>query len=141
MNTKSVRTMITVVGLTVSFAAASFAQDTLKAVVGFPFVAQGTKLAAGTYTISPIKVSGGSVVYTVRNIATNRAIIVSSQVSAMARSTDSRAPKLSFLCAEGEYCALKQVSDGTGRINEIAIPGKRGVSNEASVTEIALTRR
>ena len=139
MNTKSVRNMMAVVGLTVGFATASLAQDAVHAVIGFPFVVQGTKMNAGSYNLKPVSTNAGSM-YLIQNTDTGKGILVKTLFAGSARYKESRAARLTFQCVEGEYCALKQVWDGTSQFKEIRVPGKSGAAKE-TLTEIAATRQ
>lgn len=141
MKIKSVRNMMTVVGLAVGFAAASLGQVTnLKAVVGFPFTAQGQKMTAGSYNVTPLKSASGTTRYVVRNVETREAVMVSALFTAPVGSKGSNAPRLTFRCGAGNYCALSQVWDGSGEFKELVVPNK-GRGKDDNVMEIALSRR
>ena len=140
MNIKSVRNMMTVVGLAVGFAATSPAQGTLKAVIGFPFVAQGAKMVAGTYIVGPVNAPMGSGTYQLRNIDTKKSILIRALLVGEVRDKSSNAPRLSFQCKDGDYCTLLQVWDGTPLYKVVSFPAKDG-SPEQSLKEIALARR
>lgn len=136
MFTKSVRKMMSVGGILATFAVPGFAQVALKATIGFPFTAQGHKLEAGAYEIRPANIGGSNNGYFLRNLETRKAIIVTSLYANTVLNSTAVTPKLSFQCNEGQYCALKQVWDGSQRYTEIAVPKKS--SGEDRLMEVAL---
>ncbi len=140
MKINSVRKMVTVVGLTVGFAAASLAQEVkLKAVVGFPFLAHGQKMAAGSYSVTPLKGGSGITRYLVRNAETGETVMVSTAFAGPVGSKGSNTPRLTFRCGEGNYCMLSRVWDGSGEFREFVGPSK-GRAKDENVIEIALSR-
>ena len=137
MSTNSVRKMMSIGGILATFAVTGFAQEGLRATIGFPFTAQGQKLEAGAYEIRPANIGGSNKVYFVRNLETKKAIMVTSLYANTVSNTTAVTPKLSFQCNEGQYCALKQVWDGSKRYTEIAAPKKTG--GEDRLMEVALS--
>ena len=138
MTINLVRKMMSVGGMLATFAVAGFAQDAMKATIGFPFTAQGHKLDAGVYEVRPAKIGGSNNTYFVSNLATRKTIMVNSLYANTIASTAITATRLSFQCIEGQYCALKQVWDGTRQYKEIAVPKKN--SGEERFLEVALVR-
>ena len=138
MNTKSVRNLMTVVGMMAAFPLAASAQDGMKANINFPFVAQGVKLEPGVYVVKSGKIAGGNGVYFVTNANTRKTILVGGFFANEASAKSAMAPRLVFQCNEGEYCVLKQVWDGSRRYSERITSASSG-SNE-HLKEVALVR-
>ena len=137
MNIKSVRNMMSFAGIVATFAVAGFAQDGMKARIAFPFTAQGQKLEAGVYSVRPAKFVGNNI-YTIFNIDTQKTIFVSGFTPRNVKGSAPTAPRLTFQCNEGQYCALKQVWDGSDRYSEVEV--KKGPNGEESLMEVALIR-
>ena len=78
-------------------------------------------------------------VYFVRNLGTKNTIMVNRQSSNEIVGSAAVAPRLSFQCNEGQYCALKQIWDGTRRYTEIAVPQKNGAGER--LMEVSLVRK
>lgn len=138
MFTDSVRKMMSVGGMLAMFAAAGFAQDAMKATIGFPFTAQGQKLDAGRYAVSSAKVAGGNSAYYIRNLDTGKMILVAGFIPNEVVGSAPDNARLMFQCNEGEYCALRQIWDGTRRFSEIIVPKKN--VREERLMEVALVR-
>ena len=139
MITNSVRNMISAGAMLATFAVAGYAQDGMRANIGFPFTAQGQKLEAGAYDIRPANIGGAGKFYFVRNLETKKAVVVQSLTVNKAANSAAKDPRLSFQCNEGQYCALKQVWDGSDNYAEIGVPKKN--IDEERLIEVALSHK
>ena len=101
---------------------------------------KGQKLAAGSYIVAPLKSVPGIARYVVRNTETRESVVVRTLFAGPVGAKGSKAPRLTFRCHEGNYCALSQVWDGSDEFRELAAPSKTRAKDE-SLLEIALTRQ
>lgn len=136
MTTKNVFQMAAMIA---GFASASFAQGELKATVNFPFTADGVTMAPGTYKLNRVSTTGGRVFFTLRNREANKAVIVTTNYMADAKSGVDYDPKLVFQCGANRRCALAQIWDGTPRYSVVRKPAGTAVDAEDEFTEVAMT--
>jgi hypothetical protein len=109
--------MLTAVGLTLS-AAAAFAQDHMRADVPFAFETSNTRLAAGAYTMIPMRHIGNAVV-TIQNRNTGKTVFT---IPVSRMDSSNRAARLVFKCGDHANCALSEAYDGTGNGWKFATP-------------------
>ena len=138
MTINLVRKMMSVGGMLATFAVAGFAQDAMKATIGFPFTAQGQKMDAGRYELKSAKIAGGNNTYFIRNLATGKMTLVGGFTANEVVGAAPDTARLMFQCNEGEYCALRQVWNGTRQYSEIIVSKKD--AGDERLMEVALVR-
>ena len=139
MNNKSIRHMFGMGVIMTTFASASFAQVTLKASIGFPFVAQGGTMEPGDYTVKPTG-TGGNHIYFFRNLNTGKSFMVTGTYLATLKENVPSTARLTFECLEN-VCNLKSIHDGTSRdYREMITPRKPKSTKQGEFIEVALNR-
>ncbi len=140
MNSKSIRHMFSIGVIMTTLASASLAQVTLKASIGFPFVAQGATMEPGDYTVMPTTTMGGAHIFFLRNVNTGTSSVVTGTYTATLKENVPVTPRLTFQCL-GKRCNLKSICDGTSRdYSELITPRKPKSTTEETFIEVALAR-
>ena len=140
MNSKSIRHMFSIGVIMTTLASASFAQVTLKASIGFPFVAQGATMEPGDYTVRPTTTIGGEHIYFLRNVNTGTSSVITGTYTATLKANVPVAPRLTFQCL-GKRCNLKSIFDGTSRdYSELITPRKPKSTTEGTFIEVELAK-
>lgn len=111
MKTLTMRSMIAVAALAV--AAVSASAQTYKADIPIAFRAANKVMAPGSYILRVVKNSDGHPIFSMRNVATHRAVFLATYLGSDAPKAWQKAgdPVLSFDCL-GESCALRRLWTG-----------------------------
>ena len=135
--------MIQMSAMIAAFASASFAQNEMTATVSFPFAAQGVTLQPGTYQLNRIPMQGGRTVFSLRNTAAKRTIMIPIPISILStrKAGSPAAAKLVFQCVNASDCRLAEIHDASSQIATIPTPRKPKVDQEERLLEVALIPR
>ena len=135
MTTKN---MIQMSVMIAAFASASFAQNEMTAKVNFPFAAQGVTLQPGTYQLNRVPMQGGRIVFSLRNTAANRTIMIPISIVSNRKADSPAVAKLVFQCVHASDCRLAEIHDASTQIATVPTPRKPKADQEERLLEVAL---
>ena len=84
--------------------------------------------------------NSGLQMYSLRNIATNHAILIPNVRWTEANAGAPAAAKLVFRCGADSACKLTQIHEGSKQFGAVPSFGKQNKESEESLTEVAMTR-
>ena len=124
-----------------AFASTSFAQNEMTATVSFPFLAQGVTLQPGTYQLNRIPMQGGRTVFSLRNTAAKRTIMIPISILSTRKADSPAVAKLVFQCVNASDCRLAEIHDASSQIATVPTPRKLKADQEERLLEVALIPR